>query len=72
MIFPSNSMWRWIPRRTNVGGWVMEQMGCIPAAGDSFTYESLKIEVARMEKHRIEEVRVFRLPAPPALSMESE
>ena len=57
---------------TNVGGWVMEQMGCIPAAGDSFTYESLKIEVARMEKHRIEEVRVFRLPAPPALSMESE
>ena len=57
---------------TNVGGWVMEQMGCIPAAGDSFTYESLKIEVARMEKHRIEEVRVFRLPAPPALSVESE
>ena len=42
----------------SVSGWVMEQFGRVPEAGDSFTLEGLRVEVTRVENHRIEEIHV--------------
>ena len=42
----------------SVSGWVMEQFGCVPEAGDSFTFDGLRVEVTRVENHRIEEIHV--------------
>ena len=44
----------------SVSGWVMEQFGRVPDAGDSFTFEDLSIRVTRVENHRIEEIHVTR------------
>ena len=49
----------------SVSGWVMEQFGRVPEAGDSFTLDGLRVEVTRVENHRIEEIRVMQeTPAP--------
>ena len=49
----------------SVSGWVMEQFGRVPEAGDSFTCGDLRVEVTRVENHRIEEIRVVQeTPAP--------
>ena len=45
---------------TSVSGWVMEQFGRVPEAGDSFVYENLTVRVTRVENHRIEEIQVTR------------
>ena len=51
----------------SVSGWVMEQFGRVPAAGDSFTFGNLAVQVTRVENHRIEEILVTRKePAEPA------
>ena len=42
----------------SVSGWVMEQFGRVPEAGDSFTFDGLRVEVTRVENHRIEEIHV--------------
>ena len=42
----------------SVSGWVMEQFGRVPETGDSFTLEGLRVEVTRVENHRIEEMHV--------------
>ena len=44
----------------SVSGWVMEQFGRVPEAGDSFVFESLTVRVTRVENHRIEEIQVTR------------
>ena len=44
----------------SVSGWVMEQFGRVPEAGDSFVFESLTVRVTRVEHHRIEEIQVTR------------
>ena len=44
----------------SVSGWVMEQFGRVPEAGDSFTFDGLRVEVTRVENHRIEEIHVER------------
>ena len=44
----------------SVSGWVMEQFGRVPAAGDSFTFDDLSIQVTRVENHRIEEIQVTK------------
>ena len=44
----------------SVSGWVMEQFGRVPEAGDSFVFESLTVRVTRVENHRIEEILVTR------------
>ena len=44
----------------SVRGWVMEQFGRVPEAGDSFVFESLTVRVTRVENHRIEEIQVTR------------
>ena len=49
----------------SVSGWVMEQFGRVPEAGDSFTCGDLRVQVTRVENHRIEEIRVVQeTPAP--------
>ena len=42
----------------SVSGWVMEQFGRVPAAGDSFTFGNLAVQVTKVENHRIEEILV--------------
>ena len=44
----------------SVSGWVMEQFGRVPEAGDSFTCGDLRVQVTRVENHRIEEIRVVQ------------
>lgn len=41
-----------------VSGWVMEQLGCIPAVGDEFESEGLTVTVTKMSGKRIGEVRI--------------
>ncbi len=45
-----------------VGGWVMETLEKIPAAGDQFTYQNLEVHVLKMMGRRIEQVEIIRLP----------
>lgn len=39
-----------------VSGWVMEQLGCIPTEGDSFTNDGLTVTVTKMHGKRIAEI----------------
>lgn len=41
-----------------VSGWVVEQMGRIPAVGDSFTYGSLAVRVTQVEATKVLEINV--------------
>lgn len=43
---------------STVSGWVLEQMGRIPQAGDRFQWEGLDVTVTRVEHRRVLEVRV--------------
>lgn len=43
-----------------VGGFVMNQVGSIPAPGQTFTCEGLRIEVLDMDGHRVDKVLVTR------------
>ena len=45
---------------TSAGGWITEQLGHIPEAGDTLEYENLDIKVLSMDNHRIEKFRVDR------------
>ena len=42
----------------SLGGWVMEQMNCIPEEGDSFQYENLVVTVTKLDDHRVDTVTV--------------
>ena len=52
------SIWSVSVFALSVSGWVMEQFGRVPAAGDSFTFENLAVQVTKVENHRIEEIQV--------------
>ncbi len=54
-----------------VGGFVMNQLGSIPVAGQSFTCGDLEIEVLDMDGNRVDKVLVNRVQ-PPTLSVEEE
>ena len=45
-----------------VSGWVMEQLGHVPAVGDRFTAEGLDVTVTRVDHRRVLEIRVVVLP----------
>ncbi len=45
-----------------LGGWVMEQIGQLPDAGDSFTFEDLTITVTETDGRRVSFVEVYRAP----------
>ena len=44
---------------TTVGGWVMEKLGKVPAKGDSFVFEGLKITVTKIIDKRVMEIVVL-------------
>ena len=46
---------------TSAGGWITEQLGHIPEAGDTLEYENLNIKVLSMDNHRIEKFRIDRV-----------
>ena len=43
---------------STVSGWVIEQLGRLPQAGDHFTSEGLEVTVTRVDHRRVLEVRV--------------
>ena len=45
----------------SLGGWIMEQMGCIPKQGDCFTDRNLCITVTKLDDHRIESAQIKML-----------
>ncbi|MEG0441145.1 MAG: hemolysin family protein [Oscillospiraceae bacterium] len=47
-----------------VAGWVMEEIGRIPAVGDSFTYENLDVTVTKIDHRRVIEIQVVVQPQP--------
>lgn len=49
---------------STVSGWVIEQLGRIPTAGASFTYENLTISVLKADAKRVLEILVHKLPKP--------
>ena len=46
---------------TTVSGWVVEQLGRIPAVGDSFTYENLAVTVTQVEATKVLEINVRQI-----------
>ena len=45
----------------SLSGWVTEQLGKIPTAGDTFAFENLEITVDQMDTHRVAFITVHRL-----------
>lgn len=48
----------------SLGGWIMERMEKVPAAGESFEYGGLSITVEEISNNRIQKVRVVQLEKP--------
>ncbi|MBO5993179.1 MAG: HlyC/CorC family transporter [Acidaminococcaceae bacterium] len=46
----------------SISGWVIESLGEIPKKGDTFTYQDLQVEVAKVDQHRLKKIIVTRLP----------
>lgn len=44
-----------------LGGWVFEQFELLPAVGDSFEYNGLRVYVDKMKQHRIMSIRIQRI-----------
>ncbi len=47
---------------SSISGWVLEQLGRVPEEGDHFTYETLEVDVTRVDNRRVLEIRVAVLP----------
>ena len=47
---------------TTVGGWVIEELGAIPAAGRSFEFGNLAVTVTKANARRVLEVKFKVLP----------
>ena len=48
----------------SLGGWIMERMEKVPAAGESFEYGGMSITVEEISNNRIQKVRVVQLEQP--------
>lgn len=48
---------------TSLSGWVMEKLEKVPEKGESFDYENMTVTVAKVDNHRIEEVKVLCHPS---------
>ena len=46
----------------SISGWVVESLGEVPKKGDTFTYRDLKVEVSKVDQHRLKKIIVTRLP----------
>lgn len=47
---------------STISSWVVEELGHLPAKGDTFQYENLKVTVTNIHKMRVMEIRVEVLP----------
>jgi len=47
-----------------VGGYVLTRVGRVPAAGETFSFDGLDVEILEAERRRIHKVRVKRAAAP--------
>ncbi len=47
-----------------VGGFVLAQVGRVPAVGERFEFDGLDVEILEAERRRIHKVRIRRRPAP--------
>lgn len=47
---------------STISSWVVEELGHVPAKGDTFRYENLKVTVTNIHKMRVLEIRVEVLP----------
>ena len=46
----------------SISGWVMEQLGQVPAEGDHFVYEHMDVTITKVDNRRVLEIRVALLP----------
>ena len=42
----------------SISGWVVESLGEVPKKGDTFTYRDLKVEVSKVDQHRLKKIIV--------------
>lgn len=42
----------------SISGWVVESLGEVPKKGDTFTYRDLKVEVTKVDRHRLKKIIV--------------
>lgn len=47
---------------STISSWVVEELGHLPAKGDSFVYENLKVTVTNIYRMRVLEIRIEVLP----------
>ncbi|MCD7882049.1 MAG: hemolysin family protein [Clostridiales bacterium] len=47
---------------STVAGWVVEELGRVPALGDQFRYENLEVTVTNMHRMRVTEIQVAVVP----------
>jgi len=43
-----------------VGGWIAEELDCIPREGQGFDLDDLHVDVVRMDKRRVQTIRVIK------------
>ncbi|MBP1758460.1 MAG: transporter [Firmicutes bacterium] len=46
----------------SISGWVLEQLGQVPAEGDHFIYENMDVTITRVDNRRVLEIHVSLLP----------
>ncbi len=50
------------PAYETVGGWVMAVLGRVPVVGDEVTVDGWSARVVDMDGHRVDRVRLSRIP----------
>ena len=53
-------------------GWVMEQVGRVPEAGDHFVADGLDVTVTKVDHRRVLEIKVVVLPGEGAFEQEKK
>ena len=45
----------------SISGWVVDSLGQLPQKGDEFTCQDLRVEVTKVEQHRLKKIIVTHL-----------
>lgn len=48
---------------STISAWVVDELGHVPEAGDTFVYEAVKVTVTKMQKMRVMEIHIERVEA---------
>lgn len=48
---------------STISAWVVDELGHVPEAGDTFVYEDVKVTVTKMQKMRVMEIHIERVEA---------